>query len=179
MCMAEVYIGNKPATVYFYIARAWSDGRAGMPMFGLTGPRAKLFAGQTVHIGDRTLTVGTDGYIRIPKSVVDEHGVKGVDGRKRVSLCFIRAFQDTLMVLVAPPPPHQKDAQTGDCTRLHEAVPFDSSNCVLVPAECYDGRRRLSSFFSRTERDLEIAALMRYQSLVRPYDGKTIHNVHG
>jgi len=36
--MAEVYIGNKPATVYFYIARAWSDGRAGMPMFGLTGP---------------------------------------------------------------------------------------------------------------------------------------------
>ena len=177
--MAEVYIGNKPATVYFYIARAWSDGRAGMPMFGLTGPRAKLFAGQTVHIGDRTLTVGTDGYIRIPKSVVDEHGVKGVDGRKRVSLCFIRGFQDTLMVLVAPPPPHQVNAQTGECTRLHEAVPFDSSNCVLVPDECCDGRRRLSSFFSRTERDLEIAALMRYHSPVRPHDGKTIHNVHG
>lgn len=163
----------------FFIARAWSDGRAGMPMFGLSTKHAKLLAGQTVHIGDRTLTVGTDGYIRIPKSVVDEHGVKGEDGRKRVSLCFIRDFQDTLMVLVAPPPPHQVNAQTGDCTRLHEAVPFDISNLVLVPDECCDGRRPLSSFFSRTERDLEIAALMRYHSLVRPYNGKTIHNVHG
>ncbi len=147
-------------------------------MFGLT-KHAKSLAGQTVHIGDRTLTVGTDGYIRIPKSVVDEYGVKGVDGRKRVSLCFIRDFQDTLMVLVAPPPPHQVNVRTGECTRLHEAVPFDSSNHVLVPDECCDGRRRLSSFFSRTERDLEIAALMRYHSHARPYQGKTIHNVHG
>ena len=41
-----------------YIVRARSDGRAGMPMFGLSGPRAKSFAGQTVHIGDREVTVG-------------------------------------------------------------------------------------------------------------------------
>ena len=119
----------------FFIARAWSDGRAGMPMFGLSTKHAKSLAGQTVHIGDRTLTVGTDGYIRIPKSVVDEHGVKGVDGRKRVSLCFIRDFQDTLMVLVAPPPPHQVNAETGDVARPYKGLDVDSSNCVLVPCD--------------------------------------------
>jgi len=71
-----------------YIVRARSDGRAGMPMFGLSGPRAKSFAGQTVHIGDRKVTVGRDGRINIPKDIMETYGVVGDDGRRRLSINF-------------------------------------------------------------------------------------------
>src|SRR5690606_41053304 len=71
-----------------YIVRARSDGRAGMPMFGLSGPRAKSFAGQTVYIGDREVTVGRDGRINIPKDIMETYGVVGDDGRRRVSINF-------------------------------------------------------------------------------------------
>ena len=49
----------------YYIVRARSDGRAGMPVFGLSTKQAKSFAGQTVHIGDREVMVGRDGRTRL------------------------------------------------------------------------------------------------------------------
>ena len=66
-----------------YIVRARSDGRAGMPMFGLSTKQAKSFAGQKVHIGDREVTVGRDGRINIPKDIMETYGVVGDDGRRR------------------------------------------------------------------------------------------------
>ena len=67
-----------------YIVRARADGRAGMPMFGLSTKQAKSFAGQKVHIGHRVLTVGRDGRINIPRDIMNTYGVKGADGRQRV-----------------------------------------------------------------------------------------------
>ena len=82
-----------------YIVRARADGRAGMPMFGLSTKQAKSFAGQKVHIGDRVLTVGRDGRINIPRDIMNTYGVKGADGRQRLSITFASDSVGNLGVL--------------------------------------------------------------------------------
>jgi len=100
-----------------YIVRARSDGRAGMPMFGLSGPRAKSFAGQTVHIGDRKVTVGRDGRINIPKDIMETYGVVGDDGRKRLNISFASDSEGNLGVLAYTTGESQKNAVTGTRAR--------------------------------------------------------------
>ena len=118
-----------------YIVRARSDGRAGMPMFGLSGSRAKSFAGQTVYIGDREVTVGRDGRINIPKDIMETYGVVGDDGRRRLSINFASDGQGNLGVLVYTPPPHQKDAQTGDLTRPYKGLNVYDDDFILEPSD--------------------------------------------
>jgi len=114
-----------------YIVRARSDGRAGMPMFGLSKKRAKSFAGQTVHIGDRKVTVGRDGRINIPKDIMETYGVVGDDGRRRLSINFASDGQGNFGVLAYTPPPHQKDARTGDLTRPYRALDIYDDEVIL------------------------------------------------
>ena len=109
-----------------YIVRARSDGRAGMPMFGLSGSRAKSFAGQTVYI---------DGRINIPKDIMETYGVVGDDGRRRVSINFASDGQGNLGVLIYTPPPHQRDAQTGDPTRPYKGLNVYDDEVVLEPSD--------------------------------------------
>ncbi len=121
-----------------YIVRARSDGRAGMPMFGLPTKQAKSFAGQTVHIGDRELTVGRDGRINIPKDIMNEYGVKGADGRQRLSINFASDSKGNLGVLAYAPPHHQKDAQTGDVTRPYKGLDVEDDEVILEPSDAPD-----------------------------------------
>ncbi len=118
-----------------FIVRARSDGRAGMPMFGLSGSHAKWFTGQKVHIGDREVTVGRDGRINIPKDIMETYGVVGDDGRRRLSINFASDGQGNLGVLVYTPPPHQKDAQTGDLARPYRVPDIDDDEHILEPSD--------------------------------------------
>jgi len=118
-----------------YIVRARSDGRAGMPMFGLSTKQAKSFAGQKVHIGDRVLTVGRDGRINIPRDIMNTYGVKGADGRQRLSITFASDSDGNLGVLAYTPPPHQMDAATGDVTRPYKGLDVYDDEVTLEPSD--------------------------------------------
>ena len=121
-----------------YIVRARSDGRAGMPMFGLSTKQAKSFAGQKVHIGDRELTVGRDGRINIPRDIMNTYGVKGADGRQRLSINFASDSDGKLGVLAYTPPLHQMDAGTGDVTRPYKGLDVDDDEVILEPSDAPD-----------------------------------------
>ena len=121
-----------------YIVRARSDGRAGMPMFGLPTKEAKSFAGQKVHIGDRELTVGRDGRINIPRDIMNTYGVKGADGRQRLSINFASDSDGHLGVLAYTPPLHQMDAGTGDITRPYKGLDVDDDEVILEPSDAPD-----------------------------------------
>ena len=114
-----------------YTIRARSDGRAGMSMFGLPRKDAMKFAGETVYIGDRKVAVGRDGRINIPKDIMETYGVMGDDGRRRLSINFASDGQGNFGVLAYTPPPHQKDAQTGDLTRPYKALDIYDDEVVL------------------------------------------------
>ncbi len=100
-----------------YTIRARSDGRAGMSMFGLPRKDAMKFAGETVHIGDRKVTVGRDGRINIPKDIMDTYGVTGDDGRKRLNISFASDSEGNLGVLAYTTGESQKNAVTGTRAR--------------------------------------------------------------
>ena len=141
VCHIPLYGGHSPVMSCahaFYIARAWSDGRAGMPMFGLSTKHAKSLAGQTVHIGDRTLTVGTDGYIRIPKSVVNEYGAEGDDGRRRIGFAWLRDTNGSLIALPYTPRGVDVNAETGDMAISWDRVVTERpsfQDILLVPCD--------------------------------------------
>lgn len=73
-------------TRFLVVARA--DGRGGFRPFGTYSARQ---AGASVKIGARSFKVGVDGRVNIPKSIMDEYGIIGADGRRRVSIQFSRA----------------------------------------------------------------------------------------
>lgn len=71
------------------------DGRGGIKPFGTYGTNQ---AGSKVDIGlqnkngsPKLMTVTKDGRVNIPKSVFDKVGIKGKDGRKRISITFSTA----------------------------------------------------------------------------------------
>ncbi len=68
-----------------FVVAARSDGRGGFRPFGSYG---KAQAGATVSIGENRFMVGRDGRVNIPKNIMQEYGVKGDDGRMRVSIEF-------------------------------------------------------------------------------------------
>ena len=68
-----------------FIVSARSDGRGGFRPFGSYG---KAQAGASVSIGERRYAVGVDGRVNIPKSIMQQYGVKGDDGRMRISVEF-------------------------------------------------------------------------------------------
>jgi len=46
--------------------------------------------------------------------------------------------QGNLGVLVYTPPPHQKDAQTGDLTRPYKGLDVDDDEVILEPSDAPD-----------------------------------------
>ena len=100
-----------------YTIRARSDGRAGMSMFGLPKKDAMKVAGETVYIGDHTVTVGTDGRINVPRDIMDTYGVTGDDGRKRLNISFASDSEGNLGVLAYTTGESQKNAVTGTRAR--------------------------------------------------------------
>ena len=98
-----------------FVVVARSDGRGGFRPFG-TYSAAQ--AGAKVNIGNRYFTVGKDGRVNIPRSIMDEWGIKGTDGRMRVTVEFsAKAGKDgwrEVATAVSRPTEAFKDAQTGD-----------------------------------------------------------------
>ena len=68
-----------------FVVSARSDGRGGFRPFGSYGASQ---AGATVSIGDNRYKVGVDGRVNIPKSIMEQYGVRGDDGRMRVNVEF-------------------------------------------------------------------------------------------
>jgi hypothetical protein len=68
----------------FYVNQR-SDGRGGIRPFGTFG---KEQAGAKVTIGDKQLTVTSDGRVNIPKAVFDKYGTDAGNGRKTVGITF-------------------------------------------------------------------------------------------
>lgn len=61
-----------------------SDGRGGIKPFGTYG---KEQAGAKVSIGDRQLTVTSDGRVNIPKDIMEKYGT-GESGKKSIGITF-------------------------------------------------------------------------------------------
>lgn len=98
-----------------FIVRARSDGRGGIPPFNSYGAKE---AGARVKIGDQSFKVGKDGRVNIPSRIMNEYGVRGADGRMRITIDFAskpgkNGWKDVGAVVSKP----QKDlanAKTGD-----------------------------------------------------------------
>lgn len=67
----------------FYVTQR-SDGRGGIKPFGTYG---KEQAGAKVSIGDRQLTVTSDGRVNIPKDIMEKYGT-GESGKKSIGITF-------------------------------------------------------------------------------------------
>lgn len=71
-----------------FIIAARNDGRGGVRVFGLSPQASKGMVGKSFHIGDKVIKITTDGRINIPKSIMNDYGITGNDGRKRVTISF-------------------------------------------------------------------------------------------
>lgn len=71
-----------------YIIKARSDGRGGARPFGLKPQVSKHFIGSMFNLGGKQYKVTTDGRINIPKKVMNDLGITGDDGRKRITMTF-------------------------------------------------------------------------------------------
>lgn len=71
-----------------FIVKARVDGRGGARVFGLNPELTKSFIGKTFNIGGKNLKVTTDGRVNIPKKIMNEYGITGNDGRKRVTITY-------------------------------------------------------------------------------------------
>lgn len=98
-----------------FIAVERSDGRAGIRPFGEYG--SKQF-GAMVTIGNKQYKVTKDGRVNIPKAIVQKFGVKGSDGKKRLSLTFSRDKGEdgwkNVSAVVFRPKPGDKNKKTGE-----------------------------------------------------------------
>ncbi len=98
------------------VVRALSDGRGAPRPFG-TFSRKQY--GEYVYIGDRKIPVAKDGRIIIPKRIMDEYGLEGPDGRKRVVVDFAsspeyRTGKQEYAARIILPLPEDLTADTGD-----------------------------------------------------------------
>jgi len=113
---------------------ARSDGRGGIRPFGTYKSGQ---AGYKVQVGDQTLTVGRDGRVNIPKHVMEQYGILGDDGRRRVEIVFAWHRKDAdvpdVGATVATPAYDMRNASTGDT-----AVGFAEEPNLLEPADSKD-----------------------------------------
>lgn len=94
------------------VARA--DGRGGCKPFGTY---SKEQAGSMVTIGAKDYKVTSDGRVNIPKSIMEEYGRKGTDGRNRIEIHFAtesgKDYWKNVKTQIGKPVERYKDAKTG------------------------------------------------------------------
>ncbi len=73
------------------VVRALSDGRGAARPFGTF---SKAQYGEHVYVGDRSIPVAKDGRLIIPKSIMEEYGTPGPDGRNRIVIDFSSSPSD-------------------------------------------------------------------------------------
>lgn len=117
-----------------FIVRERSDGRGGIKPFNSYTAKQK---GATVRIGDKTFTVTSDGRVNIPKSIMQEYGIKGDDGRLRIGIQFTaesgkEGWKTAAAQIKTPPDRAKNQAQGTVITR----PPADGK--VLVPSDSGD-----------------------------------------
>lgn len=144
VCHILLYNGRRPL-----MSRAHADGRGIARPFALSRKHAKALAGETVRIGDMEIKVTRDGHLNIPKSIMNEYGAEGDDGRRRIGLAWLRDtngswLRDTNGSLIALPyTPRGVDvnAETGDLAiswdRLVTEIP-SFQDMPLVPCDMPD-----------------------------------------
>ena len=109
------------------IVRARKDGRGGIKPFGKYTKRQweKGKGGAWVEIGKKKYKVTSDGRVNIPKKIMNEFGVTGKDGRKRVAIDFASKqstskkgkesnYWKQLAATISTPGHDSKDASTGE-----------------------------------------------------------------
>lgn len=104
-----LYGGRRPV-----MSRAHADGRGITTPFALSTKHAKALAGQTVRIGDMEIKVTRDGHLNIPKSIMNEYGAEGDDGRRRIGFAWLRDANGSLIALPYTPRGVDVNAETGD-----------------------------------------------------------------
>ena len=114
--------------VRWVIAR--SDGRGGLR---IPVKNPKDFAFESFHIGNRVVSITTDGRANIPKKIMEEHGVRLPDGRYALAVDVgYRYTEGSLEVggyinegVKAP-----KDVKTGDTVSYSD---IDQLSVVISP----------------------------------------------
>ena len=132
VCHIPLYDGRRPV-----MSRAHADGRGSTRPFALSTRHAKWFAGQTVHIGDREVTVGRDGRINIPKDIMETYGVVGDDGRRRIGFAWLSETNGSLIALPYTPRGVDVNAETGHLAVGDSGRP-SFQDLPLVPCDMPD-----------------------------------------
>lgn len=88
-----------------YIVKERSDGRGGIKPFNSYNKRQ---SGASVMVGNKKLKVTSDGRVNIPKSIMQQYGIKGDDGRLRIAMTFAtdggkNGWKDVGGIVVNPP----------------------------------------------------------------------------
>lgn len=120
------------------MSRAHADGRGITTPFTLSTKHAKAFAGETVRIGDMEIKVTRNGHLIIPKSIMNEYGAEGDDGRRRIGFTWLRDTNGSLIALPYTPRGVDVNAETGDLAiswdRLVTEIP-SIQDSLLVPCD--------------------------------------------
>jgi len=130
-----LYDGRRPL-----MSRAHADGRGITRPFALSTKHAKALAGETVRIGDMEIKVTRDGHLNIPKSIMNEYGAEGDDGRRRIGFAWLRDTNGSLIALPYTPRGVDVNAETGDLAISWDRVvterpSFQDSDILLVPCD--------------------------------------------
>jgi len=133
-----LYSGRRPV-----MSRAHADGRGITTPFALSTKDAKALAGETVRIGDMEIKVTRDGHLNIPKSIMNEYGAEGDDGRRRIGFAWLRDTNGSLIALPYTPRGVDVNAETGDLALSWDRVvterpSFQDSDILLVPCDMPD-----------------------------------------
>ena len=135
VCHIPLYSERSPV-----MSRAHADGRGITTPFALSTKHAKALAGETVRIGDMEIKVTRDGHLNIPKSIMNEYGAEGDDGRRRIGFAWLRDTNGSLIALPYTPRGVDVNAETGDLAKSGDRVvterpSFQDSDYLLVPCD--------------------------------------------
>ena len=133
VCHIPLYSGRRPV-----MSRAHADGRGITRPFALSTKHAKALAGETVRIGDMEIKVTRDGHLNIPKSIMNEYGAEGDDGRRRIGFAWLRDTNGSLIALPYTPRGVDVNAETGDLALSWDRVVTEipsPGDILLVPCD--------------------------------------------
>lgn len=119
-----------------FIVTARSDGRGGFKPFGTYG---KHQAGAKVDIGGKSYTVTKDGRVNIPVKIMERFGLKGEDGRNRITMQFSagkgKEGWKEIKSVIKKPVEADKDKKTGKIVTEHRE---GKDRDVLKPKDAGD-----------------------------------------
>lgn len=121
------------------IVTARADGRGGIKPFGKYG---KKQAGAMVQIGDKKYKVTKDGRVNIPKRVMNNYGVTGKDGRKRIAINFstkpgtkTKENWKNVAAVISVPDKASRNLKTGTRPLVGDPEQYDDSDDLMPETE--------------------------------------------